>query len=136
MERNVIAKNTTIVGEIKSEGDFRIDGTLEGDLKTKGKVIIGSGGTVKGNIYSSTADIEGRFDGKLQVEKTLIVKAIADISGEVIVGKLSIEPGATFNASCEMKVVKKEVVQVDDKKGESKSKQNSKKQEQQKKTFK
>ena len=32
MERNVIAKNTIIVGEIKSDGDFRIDGTLEGDL--------------------------------------------------------------------------------------------------------
>ena len=44
MERNVIAKNTTIVGEIKSDGDYRIDGTLEGNLTIKGKVIIGAGG--------------------------------------------------------------------------------------------
>ena len=39
MERNVIAKNTIIVGEIKSDGDFRIDGTLEGNLIIKGNDI-------------------------------------------------------------------------------------------------
>lgn len=108
MERNVIAKNTTIIGEIKSEGDFRIDGTLEGNLKTKGRVIIGNAGTVKGNIEATNTDIEGVFSGQLKVEKTLTVKAIANISGDVVVGKLSIEPGATFNASCIMKAVAKE----------------------------
>ncbi len=106
MERNVIAKNTTIVGDIKSDGDFRIDGTLEGNLKTKGRVIIGSDGIVKGNVEATNADIEGEFSGNLKVEKTLTVKATANISGEVIVGKLSIEPGAAFNASCAMKAVK------------------------------
>jgi cytoskeletal protein CcmA (bactofilin family) len=116
MERNVIAKNTTIVGEIKSDGDFRIDGVLEGNLKTNGKVIIGSGGFVKGNIQALNADIEGKISGALEVDKILTVKASADISGDVTVGKLSIEPGATFNASCAMKVVKKEEANNNEKK--------------------
>tara|TARA_B110000902_G_scaffold184500_1_gene208866 strand:+ start:4780 stop:5163 length:384 start_codon:yes stop_codon:yes gene_type:complete len=103
MERNVIAKNTIIVGEIKSDGDFRIDGTLEGDLIIKGKVIIGATGIVKGNIEASSADTEGETSGQLKVIKTLTVKANAKILGDVVVGKLSIEPGATFNASCVMK---------------------------------
>lgn len=102
MERNVIAKSTTIVGEIKSDGDYRIDGTLEGNLTIKGKVIIGAGGIVKGDIEASSADIEGETSGKLKVLKTLTVKANATISGDVVVGKLSVEPGATFNASCIM----------------------------------
>lgn len=108
MERNVIAKNTIIIGDIKSDGDFRVDGTLEGNLITKGKIIIGTAGVVKGNIQASSADVEGTTDGQLTVVKTLTVKAIASISGEVVVGKLSIEPGATFNASCVMRVVDKE----------------------------
>ena len=108
MERNVIAKNTIIVGEIKSDGDFRIDGTLEGNFITKGKVIIGATGIVKGNIEASSADIEGETFGQLKVIKTLTVKAIATISGDVVVGKLSIEPGATFNATCVMKGFLKE----------------------------
>ncbi len=103
MERNVIAKNTIITGEIKSDGDFRIDGTLEGSLITDGRVIIGNDGFVKGNVEAANADIEGKISGKLIVNKTLTVKAIANISGEVIVGKLSIEPGAAFNATCAMK---------------------------------
>ena len=58
MERNVIAKNTSITGEIISEGDFRVDGSLEGTLKTNGKVIIGVDGLVKGKVESANADID------------------------------------------------------------------------------
>lgn len=115
MERNVIAKNTIIVGDIKSEGDFRVDGTLEGNLSTKGKIIIGTAGVVKGNIEALSADVEGVTAGQLTVIKTLTVKAIANISGEVVVGKLSIEPGANFNATCVMRVFDKEEKKVDEK---------------------
>ena len=111
MERNVIAKNTSIIGDIKSDGDFRIDGLLEGNLKTNGRVIIGAEGSVKGNIESTNADIEGKFSGQLLVSHILTVKSTAHISGEVTIGKLSVEPGATFNATCSMKGAIKELNQ-------------------------
>jgi cytoskeletal protein CcmA (bactofilin family) len=111
MERNVIAKNTSIVGDINSEGDFRIDGTLEGTLKTNGRVIIGNEGFIKGKVDATNADIEGKFAGELLVNKTLTIKATAHISGDVIIGKLSVEPGATFNATCSMKGTVKELNQ-------------------------
>jgi cytoskeletal protein CcmA (bactofilin family) len=111
MEINVVAKNTSIVGDIKSEGDFRVDGTLEGTLKTLGRVIIGVDGLIKGNIEATNADIQGKFSGQLLVSKTLTVKATATISGEVSIGKLSVEPGATFNATCAMKGAIKELNQ-------------------------
>ena len=111
MEINVVAKNTTISGDIISEGDFRIDGTLEGNIKTKGRVIIGIDGSVKGKIDAVNSDIEGKFSGELLVQETLTIKATATISGDVIIGKLSVEPGATFNASCSMKGAIKELNQ-------------------------
>jgi len=117
MERNVIAKNTTIIGDIKSDGDFRIDGTLEGSLKTDGRVIIGSDGFIKGKVEATNADIEGKFSGELLVSNTLTIKATADISGEVIIGKLSIEPGASFNGTCAMKGAIKELNSDNTKKG-------------------
>ncbi|WP_299049557.1 polymer-forming cytoskeletal protein [uncultured Polaribacter sp.] len=109
MERNVVAKNTTIVGDIKSDGDFRIDGTLEGTLLTNGRVIIGVDGLIKGKVEATNADIEGKFSGDLTVSKTLTIKATADISGDVVIGKLSVEPGAVFNATCIMKGAIKEL---------------------------
>jgi cytoskeletal protein CcmA (bactofilin family) len=116
MERNVIAKNTSIVGDIKSDGDFRIDGSLEGTLTTDGRVIIGTNGFIKGKVEATNADIEGKFSGELLVSNTLTIKATADISGDVVVGKLSVEPGASFNATCAMKGSVKELNSIDDQK--------------------
>ena len=109
MEINVVAKNTAIIGDIISEGEFRIDGTLEGNIKTKGRVIIGISGSVKGKIDAVNSDIEGKFSGDLLVQETLTIKATAIISGDVVIGKLSVEPGATFNASCSMRGAIKEL---------------------------
>ena len=111
MERNVIAKNTSITGEIISEGDFRVDGSLEGTLKTNGKVIIGVDGLVKGKVESANADIEGRFSGELVVHETLSIKGTSNITGDILIGKLSVEPGAIFNATCAMKGAVKELNQ-------------------------
>lgn len=114
MERNVIAKNTTIVGDIKSDGDFRIDGTLEGTLTTNGRVIIGLDGFITGKVEATNADIEGKFSGELLLSNTLTIKASANISGNIVIGKLSVEPGAAFNAACEMKGAIKELNSTND----------------------
>ena len=119
MERNVVAKNTTIIGDIKSDGDFRIDGTLEGTLTTNGRVIIGKEGFIKGKVTCSNADIEGKFSGHLLVSSILTIKTSANISGEVVIGKLSVEPGASFNATCTMKGAVKELNATNDQKGKS-----------------
>ncbi len=102
-ERNIIAKNTSLVGDISSDGDFRVDGKIEGTIKTTGRVVIGQEGLVTGTIDCVHADIEGSFSGKLIVDQILSLKSTAIISGEVTLGKLSVEPGATFNATCTMK---------------------------------
>ncbi|MCP4882967.1 MAG: polymer-forming cytoskeletal protein [Flavobacteriales bacterium] len=102
-ERNTIAKNTSLVGDIQSDGDFRVDGKIEGTIKTTGRVVIGKDGFVSGTIDCAHADIEGSFSGKLIVDQILSLKNTADISGDVVMGKLSVEPGAVFNATCAMK---------------------------------
>lgn len=109
MERNILAKNTKIVGDISSEGDFRIDGVLEGTLTIKGRVIIGVEGLIQGKVFCENADVEGKFSGELKVSKMLTIKSSASISGEVVLGKLSVEPGATFNGTCTMKGALKEL---------------------------
>ncbi|WGH74732.1 polymer-forming cytoskeletal protein [Tenacibaculum tangerinum] len=108
-ERNIIGKNTKIIGEIISDGDFRIDGTLDGTIQTKGRVVVGSSGFIKGKVECANADVEGKFSGELFVSNTLTVKSSANINGDVVIGKLSVEPGASFNATCTMKGAVKEL---------------------------
>ncbi len=115
MEINVINKNTSVKGEIISDGDYRIDGNVEGELKVKGKVIIGLTGTVKGKVETANAEIEGTFSCDLVVHETLTIKSSASISGDIVISKLSVEPGAAFNASCQMKGAVKELNKNDQK---------------------
>ena len=99
---NRIVEGTTIHGDIVSPADFRLDGELIGNFTSNGKLVIGPKGSVKGNIICNTADIEGKFEGLIKVEEILNIKETASIIGEVEIGKLAVEPGAVFNASCVM----------------------------------
>jgi cytoskeletal protein CcmA (bactofilin family) len=108
-ERNIIGKNTSFTGDIISEGDFRIDGNVDGTIKTSGRVILGKSGAINGKVECNNADIEGKFSGELIVHSLLTLKATATISGDVIISKLSVEPGAEFNATCTMKGSVKEL---------------------------
>ncbi|OUS01669.1 hypothetical protein A9Q86_07830 [Flavobacteriales bacterium 33_180_T64] len=108
-QQNTIAKGTVITGDIISDGDFRIEGSIQGNIKTPGKVVIGKTGIINGTLKSANADIEGKFMGKLVLSDTLSLKSSAYVEGEVMVAKLAVEPGATFNATCSMKGPLKEL---------------------------
>ena len=97
-----IESTTKFKGDIISKADFRIDGELDGTIKTKGKLIIGKNGKLNGKIYCNAADIEGIVKGSLKVTNTLSLKSSSTIEGDVFIGKLIVEAGATFNANCSM----------------------------------
>lgn len=101
--QNKISEGTKIVGNITSKGGFRIEGLVEGDVKTDGRVVVGPSGSIVGTLICDTAEFEGSFSGKLNITGTLTLKSTANINGDVVVGKLSVEPGASFDATCSMK---------------------------------
>lgn len=107
--QNIVAQGTKMMGDFNSEGDFRIDGTIEGNINTTGKVVVGKAGLIKGNLNGTDAYFEGKFSGKLALSGTLTLKSSAHIEGEVVVGKLAVEPGATFNVTCVMKGTVKDI---------------------------
>tara|TARA_A100001011_G_C13702210_1_gene592080 strand:+ start:118 stop:516 length:399 start_codon:yes stop_codon:yes gene_type:complete len=118
-----IESSTSIKGDIVSEGDFRIDGTLEGSIKTNGKIVIGKEGLVNGGVSCNNADVEGKIKGNLFVSETLNLRSTCHIEGEVLIGKLMVESGANFNASCSMnKEGKKADIQLVSKLEESREK--------------
>jgi cytoskeletal protein CcmA (bactofilin family) len=110
---NRIVEGTLIKGDINSQADFRLDGELIGNFQSNGKIVIGPAGSVVGDIICKNADIEGKFNGKIQVTEILNVKSKASIYGEVTVGRLSVEPGADFSASCIMKTNVKNLMPSD-----------------------
>ncbi len=99
---NLIGNGTVIKGDIRANGDMRIDGTLVGSVHAKGKVVIGTTGNVDGEIICQSADFSGNVKAKITVTDLLIMKATAQVTGELKVGKLAIEPGAKYSGNCSM----------------------------------
>jgi len=102
-QRNVLTVGTTIIGDIKSDGDFRVDGSIEGTIEVKGRIVVGQLGTINGTIICANAEVEGSLSGTIKVKDLLSLKSRSKIKGDVAVGKLAIEPGANFEATCSMK---------------------------------
>lgn len=99
---NKLVEETSIVGDIKSNSNFRIDGSLEGTINIKGRLVVGPAGLIKGDVVCENADIEGTVDGNVKVTNILSLKNTAKILGNIETGKLAIEPGATFSGTCDM----------------------------------
>ena len=99
---NHIGATSKMKGDITSQEDFRIDGKFEGNLTTTAKIVLGEKGVLDGNIKCGNAEILGKVSGDFVVENLLSIKSTAVIDGNVVVGKLAIEPGAVFNATCQM----------------------------------
>jgi cytoskeletal protein CcmA (bactofilin family) len=99
---NLISQGTDIMGDIKSTGDIRIDGSLTGTLNTKGKVVIGPTGKVNGEVVCKNSEVSGTVEGRIIVNQLLILKASSKILGDIATAKLSIEPGAVFSGNCKM----------------------------------
>ncbi len=99
---NLIGTGTIIQGDINCNGDIRINGTLNGNLNTKGRLIVGEAGRIKGEISCKNADILGFVEGKMTVTDLLSLKSSSTIIGEVSIGRISIEPGCKFNGTCKM----------------------------------
>lgn len=99
---NIITDGTLVKGDITATGDFRLDGTLEGNIQLNGKLVIGDSGVVNGNVLCQNANVIGTVNGNLSVKELLSLHASARVRGDILINKLSIEPGATFSGKCRM----------------------------------
>ena len=101
----LISAGTTLNGDVSSENDLRIDGTILGNVRSSAKIILGASGTVEGNIEGQQADITGKVIGNITIKELLQLRGACNVQGNISADKLQIEPTATFNGQCSMGTV-------------------------------
>ncbi len=116
---SIISAGTTLKGDISSNADLRIDGTLIGNISSTAKVIIGANGVVQGDLQGQHADILGKVTGTVNVKELLQLKGSSVINGNIKAGKLQVEPTATFNGECHMNGAGASAEKLSDKKAGS-----------------
>jgi cytoskeletal protein CcmA (bactofilin family) len=107
---SIIAAGATIVGDIVSEGDIRVEGVILGRLVCKSKLVVGVGGRVKGAVDTQNATIAGELMGNIIVRDVLQIQETGKLIGDVTTQKLVVQQGAVFSGNCKMGVDAQEVL--------------------------
>jgi len=98
----IVSSGTTLKGDLNSNNDLRIDGTVVGNIRSASKIIIGATGVVEGDIDGNQADISGKVSGNIKAKELLQLRGESVVNGNLYAGKLQVEPSATFNGQCHM----------------------------------
>lgn len=98
----LISEGTVLQGDLNSENDLRIDGTIQGNVLSSAKVVIGPTGRVEGNIHGKQADVTGKVIGNIAVQEILQLRGQCNVQGNINAATLQIDPTAIFNGQCQM----------------------------------
>jgi len=101
--RNHVAQGTLVKGSLESQGGLRIDGKVEGEIESIGKLVIGEKGEVVGQITCKDAEIEGKVKGNLNSSGLLYLKATAFVEGDITSHSMKMDPGAVFIGNSDMR---------------------------------
>jgi len=100
----LLAKGVHLKGEIRVEGTVRIDGRLDGEIQTKGQVIIGEDGLVQGTIVAGTIISSGRIKATVTATEQIQLMKTATMIGEIHTPVLTMEAGAKIQGTTDMGV--------------------------------
>lgn len=99
---SIIGPGMTIVGNCKTDGTVRVEGTVEGAIDAGKAVVVGKQGRVAGDITTQDAVVSGRVEGILVAASRLELQATCHIEGEVHTRRMQLEEGAVLNGIVKM----------------------------------
>lgn len=98
----VIGANTRFIGTLTSDGNIRIDGSIEGDIEVLGNLIIGETGRVIASVKAQNVHISGAVKGEITAVEKLEISPTGKVWGDITTAALHIEPGGLFRGQSAM----------------------------------
>jgi cytoskeletal protein CcmA (bactofilin family) len=75
---------------------MELKGTIEGDVKLKGHLVIAAGGKVTGDISATSVVVDGEVFGNLEAKGKVQLNRNAKMKGDLLAKSLTIQEGAAF----------------------------------------
>lgn len=97
-----IGSSVSLHGELKAEGNIRIDGLFEGRIETAGNVIIGRTGQVAADIMARNVLVAGMVRGNIMAHEQLDILASGRVKGDIEASTLHIEEGGKHHGQTRM----------------------------------
>jgi len=97
-----LGKGASFKGIITYEGSIRIDGKVEGEIISKGVLIVGEFADIQADITVASLVCAGKINGKVQASDRVHLQSTATLTGAIHTPNLVIDQGVAFNGQCEM----------------------------------
>jgi cytoskeletal protein CcmA (bactofilin family) len=98
----VLGPTLSFKGDLSAEEDFILQGRIQGSIHHTQRIIIGTGGTVVGNIYARVVVVDGNVDGDLHGMESVVVHETGRVAGNIFAPRVGIADGAFFNGRVDM----------------------------------
>jgi cytoskeletal protein CcmA (bactofilin family) len=112
---SIVGASVKIDGDLKSQGNLRIDGTVTGKVKTSQNLFVGESALISADIEAENAVIGGTVQGNIKVSGALQLTRTARLTGDMNCGTLQVEQGAMFIGKCQMRDTENNVQPVSEK---------------------
>jgi cytoskeletal protein CcmA (bactofilin family) len=100
----IIGSGLTIEGEITSDEEVVVSGTVRGKLTVEGTVTIDTGALVEADISASSLQVGGNVTGNVSAAERVDLLAGGRLIGDVKASRLTIADGASFKGNVDMDV--------------------------------
>lgn len=97
-----LGKDATFTGVLNYDGTLQVDGHFEGDIFSKGSVVIGEHGVVKGKIITRSLTSSGKIQGAVTASEKVHLHQTAVLIGNIHTPVFSMEAGAYYRGMCDM----------------------------------
>lgn len=98
-QKSSITRATSITGEISGQGDLRLEGRIDGDIKLKGLLFIGRECRFQGQAEAENIIIEGRVEGRIQALDKIEIRAGGHVLGKIVCQQIAIAEGAFLDGA-------------------------------------
>ncbi|MCL2175727.1 MAG: polymer-forming cytoskeletal protein [Treponema sp.] len=93
----IIGPNTSVTGDIEAGGFTRVDGSIRGDVKASGRIVIGERARMKGNVSGTNITVGGVVFGNIIADGHLVILSTAIVIGDIITRRIQADDGCFVN---------------------------------------
>jgi len=96
-------QNSLFEGKMTSEGIFRLDGKVEGEIFHGGTLIIGETAVIKGKVQVKALILNGTLEGEVTAKERVQIDSRGKLYGTIFTPIFVIEDGGIFEGNCRMR---------------------------------
>jgi cytoskeletal protein CcmA (bactofilin family) len=95
-------KDSLLKGIMNSEGIFRLDGKVEGEIYHRGTLVVGETAIIKGKVEATTLILNGILEGEVTTKERMEIHARGKLYGTIFTPIFVIQEGGIFEGNCKM----------------------------------